>query len=172
MIYVWMCSRSGSSVVGGLLYHHGLRFTGEKNKTPYRSFENKASYPALRNGYDPEIMDSDDFWKGPVGLFNNWCKFIDPIDHKHVYVRRTPDDVAASLVKYSSGRLTKRDIPLLTSNVKIAYEWMDTIRRFCGGVNVYPEHLWRRDYGNIRKVFDYCELDFNEDIADSFITFR
>ena len=186
-------------MVAGLFYHHGLRFTGEKQKTAYRAFENKVSYPALRNNRmrtytetvaretsdiiagwgdalrnntDPEIMESDDFWKGPIGLFNKWCRHIDPLEHKHIYVRRPAEQVAASLVRHGGGNRSEEDLPALTKNVEIAYEWMTTVKYFCGGVDVFPEKLWNGDYSNIRQAFEYCDLEFDEQIADKFIQFR
>ena len=159
-------------MVAGLFYHHGLRFTGEKQKTAYRAFENKVSYPALRNNTDPEIMESDDFWKGPIGLFNKWCRHIDPLEHKHIYVRRPAEQVAASLVRHGGGNRSEEDLPALTKNVEIAYEWMTTVKYFCGGVDVFTEKLWNGDYSNIRQAFEYCDLEFDEQIADKFIQFR
>lgn len=169
MIYVWMCSRSGSSMVAGLLYHHGLKLSGEDNRTPYRAFENKQAHKMIRKGIDPQLKD--DFWKGGIGQFNNWLKHIDPLEHLHLYVRRDPEQVTDSLIKYG-GRDRRFHRGDILKQVKIAYGWMDTVKYFCGGVNVYTEKLWKRDFSNIRDAFAYCDLEFNEQIANRFIEFR
>lgn len=153
-------------MVSGIFYHHGLSLDGERNKTPYRAYENKDSYLTLRNGENPGLMP---FWKGPIGLFNHWCKHIDPLEHKHVYVRRPVEDVADSLIKYgkSHNRGPHRDY--IIQNVQIAYNWMDTVRYFCGGVDVNTPKLWEHDYSEIKRAFDYCGLEFDPAIAKQVI---
>lgn len=156
--------------MAGLLYHHGLKLSGERIMHPYRTYENKISFDALKNGQNPKLKD--DFWKGPIGYFNEWCKYINPAEHLHIFVRRSPEEVAASLIKYGVLPRNASDIELITENVKIAYSWMDTVKYAYGGIDVYPHLLWRKDYANIKEVFQYCGLRFDETIADDFIEFR
>jgi hypothetical protein len=153
-------------MVAGTFYHHGLETPKPFIYAPYCTYESK-HFKVIQEGRHPGLYD---FGKFALGGINQWAAVEDLTkpEHRHVWIRRDHEELAKALLK----RKIVKDIREGQKQVEFGYGWMDTAQRWLGGPDVIADELWWGDDESLERAFEYCGVEFRQEIADSVIERR
>lgn len=182
-VIILMTSRTGSSMVAGIFAHHGLwcgeeYYTGSGLGKDYLSYETVAVKEWLRPRYGLQgatlVSDelADEFRafignlvpKGPRWMVKCgvmfWPIFAQFEPHL-IFVKRNFESSVAAIM----GRPGAAGEAEVRSVIERRYALMDAIQAKHGGRVIDTDALIDGDFTGIKAAFDYCGLEFVEDLA-------
>ena len=181
-IMLWMTSRSRSSMVSKIFAKHGVFWGDTQSQSAgYDTYENqtvkamqKAIFGGLRredpiNENDPvdffltqleKVTPKDKIWSVKTGV--EFLNAFQPLNPYHIYITRTPEDVANSVVKKVPG--ATYDDALKTVKWRLAY--MQECQEKHGGIFVSTDKIIDGDFSEIKEAIEYCGLEFSQEAAE------
>lgn len=176
--------RSFTSLTAGIFRDHGVWFgecKGYHDFCPTGSCENIALKKILKNYkqgavakgniVEPipnfmdmvkDIMEEEGYGGGPYAFKHSAVFYKQWPDEKFVCCRRPKEAVVAS--GHRTGMYAANP-----ESWDIHQKIMDDLVNQGKGVNVFGEEYFKGDWSSLEKAFSFCELDFDQGIAEELI---